>query len=71
MLADSITWINQALKEFGIAGLSLRNLIEFLKSALKNSNAAVRASATSTFITVRLFAGSSKDVEHRNRVTPV
>ncbi|KAF8582676.1 microtubule associated protein [Ramaria rubella] len=59
VLADSITWMNQALTEFGIAGLSLRNLIEFLKGALKNSNAAVRSSATTTLVTLRLFAGGS------------
>jgi cytoskeleton-associated protein 5 len=69
VLADSITWMNQALTEFGIAGLSLRNLIEFLKGALKNSNAAVRSSATSTFITVRLFAGASKDIALPHRTT--
>ncbi|KAH9934783.1 armadillo-type protein [Fomitopsis serialis] len=44
---------------FGIASLSLRSLIEFLKSALKNSNAAVRTSATKTLVTVKLFAGPS------------
>jgi cytoskeleton-associated protein 5 len=38
----------------------LRSLIEFLKTALKNSNAAVRTSATKTLVTVKLFAGSSK-----------
>ncbi|KZT11388.1 ARM repeat-containing protein [Laetiporus sulphureus 93-53] len=59
VLADSLTWIEQALTEFGIAGLSMRSLIEFLKTALKNSNAAVRTSATKTLITVKLFAGSS------------
>ncbi|KAI0781028.1 ARM repeat-containing protein [Trametes elegans] len=59
MLADALTWIEQALKEFGIAGLSLRSLIEFLKTALKNSNAAVRTSATKTLVTVKLFAGPS------------
>ncbi|GJJ12392.1 hypothetical protein Clacol_006634 [Clathrus columnatus] len=59
VLADSIAWINQALTEFGIAGLSLRNLIEALKTALKNSNATVRSSATTTLVTVKLFAGSS------------
>ncbi|THH12641.1 hypothetical protein EW146_g7506 [Bondarzewia mesenterica] len=58
-LADAITWIQSALTDFGIAGLSLRNLIEFLKLALKNSNAAVRTSATKTLVTVKLFAGSS------------
>ncbi|KAI0831213.1 ARM repeat-containing protein [Trametes gibbosa] len=59
VLADSLTWVEQALVEFGIAGLSLRSLIEFLKAALKNSNAAVRTSATKTLVTVKLFAGSS------------
>ncbi|KDQ20349.1 hypothetical protein BOTBODRAFT_153038 [Botryobasidium botryosum FD-172 SS1] len=58
MLADSIVWVNQALTEFGIAGLQLRPLIEFLKTALKNSNAGVRSSATNTLVTVRLFAGA-------------
>ncbi|KAF8478461.1 ARM repeat-containing protein [Russula ochroleuca] len=58
-LADALGWIEQALSEFGIAGLSLRNLIEFLKGALKNSNATVRTSATKTLVTVKLFAGSS------------
>ncbi|KAJ7905459.1 microtubule associated protein, partial [Mycena olivaceomarginata] len=59
VLADALTWINTALLEFGIAGLSLRSLIEFLKTALQNSNAAVRTSATKTLVTVRLYAGSS------------
>ncbi|KAF8959054.1 microtubule associated protein [Flammula alnicola] len=58
-LADAITWINAALIDFGIAGLSLRGLIDFLKTALQNSNAAVRTSATKTLVTVKLFAGPS------------
>ncbi|KAI0082692.1 ARM repeat-containing protein [Panus rudis PR-1116 ss-1] len=59
VLADALTWVDQALKEFGIAGLSLRSLIEFLKTALQNSNAQVRTSATKTLVTVKLFAGPS------------
>ncbi|EGN92471.1 hypothetical protein SERLA73DRAFT_172906 [Serpula lacrymans var. lacrymans S7.3] len=59
VLADALTWIDTAIVEFGIAGLSLRSLIEFLKSALKNSNAAVRSSATKLLVTVKLFAGSN------------
>ena len=58
VLADALTWVDTALTEFGITGLSLRNLIEFLKTALKNSNAAVRTSATKTLVTVKLFAGA-------------
>jgi cytoskeleton-associated protein 5 len=59
VLTDAVTWMDSALNEFGIIGLALRSLIEFLKSALKNSNAAVRTSATKTLVTVKLFAGSS------------
>ncbi|KAJ7582745.1 hypothetical protein C8J56DRAFT_791650 [Mycena floridula] len=59
VLADAITWVNSAIIDFGIAGISLRALIEFLKSGLQNSNAAVRTSATKTLVTVKLFAGSS------------
>ncbi|EKM55417.1 uncharacterized protein PHACADRAFT_161397 [Phanerochaete carnosa HHB-10118-sp] len=59
VLADAVTWIDQAVVEFGIAGLSLRALIEFLKTALANSNAAVRTSATKALVTVKLFAGPS------------
>ncbi|KAK0459692.1 microtubule associated protein [Desarmillaria tabescens] len=59
VLADAIGWMNVALTEFGIGGLSLRSLIDFLKGALQNSNATVRTSATKTLVTVKLFAGSS------------
>ncbi len=59
-LADALTWVEQALLEFGIAGLSLRSLIDFLKTALQNSNAGVRTNATKTLVTVKLFAGSCK-----------
>jgi cytoskeleton-associated protein 5 len=62
VLADALTWMDAALVEFGIRGLSLRSLIEFLKTALKNSNAAVRTSATKTLVTVKTFAGPSKCV---------
>ncbi|KAJ3826276.1 microtubule associated protein [Lentinula raphanica] len=58
VLADAIVWINSALTDFGIAGLSLRSLIDFLKTALQNSNATVRTSATKALVTMKLFAGS-------------
>ncbi|KAF9005621.1 microtubule associated protein [Cyathus striatus] len=58
VLSDALTWINTALIEFGVAGISLRALIDFLKAALQNSNASVRTSATKTLVTVKLFSGS-------------
>ncbi|KAG2157068.1 armadillo-type protein [Suillus clintonianus] len=59
VLADALGWIDNSIVEFGIAGVSLRPLIDFLKTSLKNSNAAVRTSATKTLVSVKLFAGSS------------
>lgn len=59
VLADALIWINTAVTEFGLAGLLLRGLIDFLKTALQNSNASVRSNATKALVTVRLCAGSS------------
>jgi hypothetical protein len=55
--ADALAWVEQALRDFGIAGLAVRELIDFLKTGLKSSNAAVRTSATKSLVTLRLFIG--------------
>jgi cytoskeleton-associated protein 5 len=60
VIADATTWMKDALTEFGIVGLSLRPLIDFLKGALNNSNASVRTGATGTLVTLKLFAGTGK-----------
>lgn len=56
-LADSLAWINQQLEDFGIAGLAIRELIEFLKFALGSANAAVRTNAVSVLGILRRFIG--------------
>jgi cytoskeleton-associated protein 5 len=56
--ADALTWIKQQLIDFGIAGIPLRDLVAFIKSALGSANAAVRSSATQLLVTVRLFVGA-------------
>lgn len=57
-LAESYIFVEQALRDFGLAGgLAVRDLIEFLKVGLKHSNAAVRTSATKALVTLRLFVG--------------
>lgn len=59
-LAESYIFVDQALRDFGLAGgLAVRDLIEFLKVGLKHSNAAVRTNATKTLVTLRLFVGPS------------
>lgn len=55
--ADSMLWIEQAIREFGIQGLAVRDMIEFLKTGLKSSNALVRTNATKTLVTLRLYVG--------------
>lgn len=55
--ADALSWVEQCLRDFGIRGLAIREMIDFLKNGLKSSNAAVRTSATKTLVTLRLFVG--------------
>ena len=59
-LADSLIWINQQLEDFGIAGLQVRELIDFLKIALGSANAAVRTNAVSVLGTLRRFIGPGR-----------
>ncbi|WVR09379.1 hypothetical protein IAU60_006446 [Kwoniella sp. DSM 27419] len=56
--ADALTWIKQQLVDFGIAGIPMRDLIGFIKSALGSANAQVRKSATELLVTVRVAVGA-------------
>lgn len=56
--ADALTWVKQSILEFGIAGLGLKELVAFLKTGLQSANGAVRSSATSTLVTLRLYIGT-------------
>lgn len=58
--ADAMVWVDQVIREFGIVGLSIRDLIEYLKVGLKSSNAAVRTNATKTLVTLRLYVGAGE-----------
>ncbi|CAO3632931.1 unnamed protein product [Cunninghamella echinulata] len=57
VLADSLMWIQQALLDFGITRLQVRDLIEFVKIALGNTNASVRTSAVSVLGVLRRYIG--------------
>ncbi|ORY29668.1 armadillo-type protein [Naematelia encephala] len=56
--ADALVWIRQQLIDFGIAGIPLRDLISFVKSALGSPNAQVRQSATQLLVTVKISVGA-------------
>lgn len=60
VLADSLTWIHSAIMDFGIAGLQVRDLIDFIKFALSNTNASVRTSAVTVLGALRMFIGPGK-----------
>ncbi|GAB5588997.1 hypothetical protein Unana1_03897 [Umbelopsis nana] len=57
VLADSLTWLHSAIMEFGIRGLQIRDVIDFLKFALTNTNASVRTSAVLVLGALRLYIG--------------
>ncbi|KAI8910955.1 armadillo-type protein [Gorgonomyces haynaldii] len=56
-LADGLLWINNSLKEFGVAGVKVRALIDFLKTCLANTNNVVRGNATIVLGSVRRIVG--------------
>ncbi|KIR73278.1 microtubule Associated protein [Cryptococcus deuterogattii CA1014] len=56
--ADGLLWIKQQLIDFGIAGIPLKDLISFVKTALGSPNAQVRQSATQVLVTIRIAVGA-------------
>ena len=50
------------MNEFGIAGIPLRDMIGFVKTALGNPNALVRSSATQLLVAIRVFVGAGRSI---------
>ncbi|CAG8440367.1 2083_t:CDS:10, partial [Acaulospora morrowiae] len=57
ILADNLTWLHGAIMEFGIAGLQVRELIDFLKFCLSNTNASVRTNSVTALGALRIYVG--------------
>jgi cytoskeleton-associated protein 5 len=57
VLSDSLLWIHSTLMDFGIVGLQVRDLIDLIKFALGNTNAAVRTSAVTVMGALRQYIG--------------
>ncbi|KAJ3412335.1 Microtubule-associated protein, microtubule dynamics during spindle orientation [Chytridiales sp. JEL 0842] len=57
ILSDAITWMYQTLMEFGIKGLAVRDLVDFVKLALGNTNQAVRNAGVMVLSALRIFVG--------------
>lgn len=58
--ADALTWIKQQIIDFGIAGIPMRELISFIKTALGHANAMVRSSATALLVQVKIGVGAGE-----------
>ncbi|CAG8507139.1 14043_t:CDS:10, partial [Dentiscutata heterogama] len=57
VLADSLTWFHSAIMEFGIVGVQVRELIDFIKFTLTSSNAAVRTNSVTVLGALRIYVG--------------
>lgn len=57
VLADALLYIQKSLLEFGVTGVSIRELIDFVKICLQNNNQTVRNNGVSLLGTIRIFAG--------------
>jgi cytoskeleton-associated protein 5 len=57
VLSDSLLWIHTMLTEFGIQGIALKELTDFLQFAIGNSNATVRSSTVTVLSDLRIFVG--------------
>lgn len=56
-LAEYLKMIQDHLQIFGTAGVSVKKLIEFLKSSVSNSNAQVRSAVFGALGQLRVFVG--------------
>ncbi|XP_050293470.1 protein mini spindles isoform X2 [Anthonomus grandis grandis] len=63
---DSLLWLSGALKEFGIAGLNVKGLIESCKNGLSSTNPGVRQATISMLGTLYLYVGASLHVFFEN-----
>ena len=55
IIADCLLWIAQSIKEFGIQGLRMKDLIAFVKEMLSSPSAPVRANAISVLVSIREY----------------
>jgi cytoskeleton-associated protein 5 len=53
----ALLWLIQAIRDFGFANIEMKGLIAYLKTALANSNAAVRVAAIQLIGTLYMYVG--------------
>jgi cytoskeleton-associated protein 5 len=55
----ALLWLGQAIKEFGFQGLDTKMLLAYIKSALQNSNAAVRVASVQLIGVIFMYLGAN------------
>lgn len=56
-IQDALAFIQYSLMDFGVVGVQIRELIDYIKTALGNTNQGVRNAAVSALGVVRMFTG--------------
>jgi cytoskeleton-associated protein 5 len=54
-----LDWLSQAIKEFGFQGIDMKFILNFIKSSLQNSNAAVRSGSYKLIGTIYMYVGAN------------
>ena len=60
-LADAVIWVQKAILDFGLAGVSVQKVVLALKAVLSNPNQGARTAAISCLGTVQSFSKSGKE----------
>lgn len=59
-LADAVSWVQKAILDFGLAGVSVQRVVLALKTVLANPNQGARTAAISCLGSIHSFSKSGK-----------
>jgi cytoskeleton-associated protein 5 len=54
-----LLWLSQSIKEFGFQGIDMKSLLQHIKSALQNTNPAVRVASIQLISTIYMYMGAN------------
>ena len=59
-IAESLLWISQSVRDFGVVGLKIKEIVLFVKDFLSNAAAAVRSNSIAVLVSIRQFGHPGK-----------
>lgn len=57
VIGDALIWVKQTINDFGLAGVTVRPIVDFAVALLSSSNATVRSNAVKLLAELRLYVG--------------